>query len=47
MQEGHLKVVEFLFEKGANVDRVDTKEGDSPLSIFSSMNLIYVLCDVA
>ena len=36
MQGGHLKVVEFLFEKGAKVDQADT-EIVTPLWIASQV----------
>ena len=38
MQEGHLKVVEFLFEKGANIEQKN-KQNRTPLSIAVDVGL--------
>ena len=42
MQEGHLKVVEFLFEKGAKIDQADFV-GVTPLWIASQVCILLLL----
>ena len=40
MQYGHLKLVELLIEKGANVDHADEYAGETPLLIASKVRLL-------